>query len=296
MNQTLKKHEANAEHHHHHHAHDLAEPMQPRLFRVLEIWREVPDTFTMTLTPVDGGAVKFAPGQFNMLYVFGVGEVPISISGDPAQTSVLIHTTRAVGKVSQALSALKAGCTVGVRGPFGTDWPIAAAAGMDVVFVAGGIGMAPLRPAIYEAMNNRKKFGNLIVLYGARTPEDILFAREVAKWRGRFDIDVQVTVDRSTGHWQGRVGLVTELISGGGFDPDNTMVFTCGPEGMMRGVVNAFLDHGQPSDRIFLSMERNMKCAVGFCGHCQLGSQFVCRDGPVFRFDKIIESLKVREL
>ncbi len=273
-----------------------ASPMHPRPFRILEIWKELSDTFSMSLTPEDGGPVIFEPGQFNMLYVFGVGEVPISVSGDPSNHSVLIHTTRAVGKVSTALDGLKSGAIVGVRGPFGSRWPLAPAEGKDLVFVAGGIGLAPLRPAIYQAMAERHKFGNIAVLYGARTPEDILFSKELLRWRSRFDIDVQVTVDRATGHWQGRVGLVTKLIASGGFDPDNAVAYTCGPEVMMRHVVDSLHDRGVSFDRIYLSMERNMKCAIGFCGHCQWGPHFVCRDGPVFRYDKIVDTLNIREL
>ncbi len=273
-----------------------AEPMHPRPFRVLDIWKELSDTFSMSLVPEDGGPILFGPGQFNMLYVFGVGEVPISVSGDPNNRSVLVHTTRAVGSVSKALDALKAGDIIGVRGPFGSQWPLDVAEGKDLVFVAGGIGLAPVRPAIYAAMADRHRYGNIAVLYGARTPEDILFAKELLRWKARFDIDVQVTVDRATGHWQGRVGLVTKLIASGGFDPVNTVAYTCGPEIMMLHVVDALHARGIPHDRIYLSMERNMKCGVGFCGHCQWGTSFVCRDGPVFRYDKIAESLKIKEL
>jgi len=271
-------------------------PMHPRPFRILEVSRELSDTFSMTLTPEDGSSVSFEPGQFNMLYVFGVGEVPISISGDPTNRSVIVHTTRAVGSVSAALNEMKPGATVGVRGPFGSAWPLAPAEGKDLVFVAGGIGLAPLRPAIYAAMAERQKYGNIAVLYGARTPEDILFAKELQRWRSRFDIDVQVTVDRATGHWPGRVGLVTNLVALSGFDPDNAVAYTCGPEVMMRFVSAALQERGVTLDRIYISMERNMKCAVGFCGHCQWGSQFICRDGPVFRADQVYDAFNTREL
>ncbi len=280
-------------------AHSYSEgpdPMHPRSFRVLSIKKELPDTFTLSLEPEDGSPVVFGPGQFNMLYVFGVGEIPISVSGDPTDSSVLVHTTRSVGAVSSALNSLKAGATVGVRGPFGSEWPLAVAEGRDLVFVAGGIGLAPLRPAIYKAIKERQKFGNISILFGARTPEDILFTKELLRWKARFDLDVQVTVDRSTGDWQGRVGFVTDLVASGGFDPKNSAAFTCGPEIMMLNVVKALHARGLTYDKIYLSMERNMKCGVGFCGHCQWGSSFVCRDGPVFRYDKIADSLNVREL
>lgn len=272
------------------------DPMHPRPFKVLEIWKELSDTFSMSLVPQDGGPVEFAPGQFNMLYVFGVGEVPISVSGDPTNKGVLVHTTRAVGSVSRALDTLKSGMTVGVRGPFGSQWPLDVAEGKDLVFVAGGIGLAPLRPVIYQAMADRQKYGNIAVLFGARTPEDILFAKELARWKARFDIDVQVTVDRATGPWTGRVGFVTKLVSAGGFDPKNAVAYTCGPEIMMLNSIKALHERGVPYDRIYLSMERNMKCAVGFCGHCQWGNSFICRDGPVFRYDTIADSLKIEEL
>lgn len=289
MRQTAQKHECNC-------YSGNTDPMHPRPFKVLEIWKELSDTFSMSLVPEDGKPIVFAPGQFNMLYVFGIGEVPISVSGDPTNRSVLIHTTRAVGNVSKALDALKAGMTVGVRGPFGSQWPLDVAEGKDLVFVAGGIGLAPLRPVIYQALSERHRYGNIAVLYGARTPEDILFSKELLRWKSRFDLDVQVTVDRATGNWQGRVGYVNKLISSGGFDPNNSIAYTCGPEMMMLNVVKSLHDRGVPHDCIYLSMERNMKCAVGFCGHCQWGSSFICRDGPVYSYDKIADALSVEEL
>lgn len=270
--------------------------MLPRPFHVVEIKRELSDTFTMVLRPEDGGKFNFLPGQFNMLYVFGVGEIPISISGDNNESAVLVHTTRAVGKVSQALDNLKNGDVIGVRGPYGTYWPLSVAEGMDVVFVAGGIGLAPLRPAIYQALNERHKYNNIAILYGARTPEDILFYDEVAQWRTRFDLDVQVTVDRATGDWKGKVGVVPKLVATGGFDRNNVVVYTCGPEIMMHYTCKALQERGVSNDRIFLSMERNMKCGVGLCGHCQWGASFVCRDGPVFRYDQIVSALSIKEL
>lgn len=273
-----------------------ADPMLPRPFRIEKVKRELSDTFTMEMVPAEGGDFRFAAGQFNMLYVFGVGEIPISISGDPGDASKVIHTTRAVGTVSAALDALRAGDTIGVRGPYGNPWPVEQAYGHDVVFVAGGVGLAPLRPAIYQVMANRKRFGKVMVLYGARTPEDILFKKEVEHWRGRFDMDVLVTVDRATGGWAGNVGVVTTLVAKGGFDPSSTAAFVCGPEVMMRYAAQALEKKGVPSDGIWLSIERNMKCGCGLCGHCQWGPDFVCKDGPVFRYDRIVDRLAVREL
>ncbi len=272
------------------------DPMLPRLFRVETLRRELSDTVTLTLKAEDGGAFPFLPGQFNMLYGFGVGEVPISISGDPAAPEVLCHTIRAVGKVSSALAALKPGDSVGVRGPFGTPWPIQECYGSDVLILGGGVGLAPLRPAIHAVFAEREKFGNLVILYGARTPEDILFFKELKAWRSRFDVTCQVTVDRVTGAWNGRVGVVTQLIKGGGFDRPHTRALVCGPEVMMRFAIQALNEHGVSDDRIYLSVERNMRCAVGFCGHCQFGAGFVCKDGPVFRFDRIRDAFRTREL
>lgn len=272
------------------------DPMLPVPFRIERVQRELSDTFTMEMVPTDGGTFSFKAGQFNMLYVFGVGEVPISISGDPADRSKVVHTTRAVGAVTKALDALRSGDEIGVRGPFGTDWPVEAAYGHDLVFVAGGVGIAPLRPAIYQAMANREKFGRVVVLYGARTPEDILFKKELERWRGRFDMDVGVTVDRATGKWSGNVGVVTKLVARGGFDPLHTTAFVCGPEVMMRYVAAELEKKGVARSSVWVSMERNMKCGCGLCGHCQWGPHFVCKDGPVFRFDRIADMFSIREL
>jgi len=271
-------------------------PMVPRPFRVEKVVRDVSDTFTLHLRPEEGRrAFPFAPGQFNMLYLFGVGEVPISISGDPGEPDRLIHTIRSVGTVTARMAALGKGDVVGVRGPFGSAWPVEAAEGSDVVIVAGGVGLAPLRPAIYHIITNRGKYGRLRILYGARTPRDILFRGQLERWSSRLDTFVDVTVDRASGDWHGNVGVVTRLIAHGGFDPDNTVAMVCGPEIMMRFTLQALADRGVASDRTHVSMERNMKCAVGFCGHCQYGGNFVCRDGPVFRFDRIEDIFAVRE-
>lgn len=272
-----------------------ADPMIPRPFRITRVRKELADTFTLDLEPCDGRAMPFRPGQFNMLYVFGVGEVPISISGDPAVPEVLVHTTRAVGTVTRAMWAMKAGQVIGVRGPYGSHWPAEAAEGGDVVVVAGGIGLAPLRPLIHHVLARRERFNRVVVLYGARTPEDILFRREMKALRGRFDVDVHVTVDRATAGWSGPVGVVTRLIAAGGFEAKGASAFVCGPEIMMRAGCDALIRKGVRRDRIWLSMERNMKCALGFCGHCQWGGAFVCKDGPVFNHAKVGDLLPVSE-
>jgi NAD(P)H-flavin reductase len=266
----------------------LADPMIPAPYRIERRIRETHDTFTLHLVASNGvGTPSFKPGQFNMLYVFGVGEVPISISGDPANSSALQHTTRVVGAVTKAMGALKRGDIVGVRGPYGTAWPVAEQKGRDVIVVAGGIGLAPLRPALYHLVRQRNDYRRIVLLYGARTPQDILYPREVEHWRGKFDLDIHVTVDSAAAEWRGNVGVVTTLLGRALFDPSNTVALVCGPEVMMRFTVMGLQKLGIASQQIFLSMERNMKCAVGFCGHCQYGPTFVCKDGPVFRFDRI---------
>ncbi|MGF1640440.1 MAG: FAD/NAD(P)-binding protein [Rhodospirillales bacterium] len=272
-------------------------PMVPRPFRIERVVRDIGDTFTLHLRAADGGQpFPFAPGQFNMLYQFGVGEVPISISGDPGEPDTLVHTIRSVGTVTRAMAALGKGGIVGVRGPFGSAWPMAAGEGHDIVVIAGGIGLAPLRPAVLHVIANRGRYGRLRILYGARTPRDILFRSQLERWSSRLDTFVDVTVDRASGDWRGNVGVVTRLIAHGGYDPAQTVAMICGPETMIRFSVQALLDRGVDDDRIHVSMERNMKCAVGFCGHCQYGGHFVCRDGPVFGFDRIRDIFAVREV
>jgi NAD(P)H-flavin reductase len=275
----------------------LAEPMAPRPFVVERTGLDASDTFTLVLRPQDGAEpFPFAPGQFNMLYLFGIGEVPISISGDPTRPQRLVHTIRALGAVTSGMQQLRRGQGVGVRGPFGSSWPMREAMGRDVLIVAGGVGLAPLRPAIYSLLAHRQNYGRIVVLYGARSPKDILFARQLERWRSRLDLRVDVTVDRAGSSWRGSVGVVTQLIAHGGFDPEDTLAMVCGPEVMIRYAVHTLCDRGIATDRIHVSMERNMRCAVGFCGHCQFGGHFVCRDGPVFRFDRIAELFHVREL
>ncbi len=260
------------------------DPMLPQIYRVRRTHRETHDTFTLEL---EGEPLVFAPGQFNMLYAFGVGECAISISGNPDEPDKLQHTTRVVGTVTTALSKLKPGDRMGIRGPFGSSWPLQAAEGNDVVFVAGGIGLAPLRPAIYRVLVDREKYGKVVLLFGTRTPRDILFRRDLQKWRSRLDMEVLVTVDRAESGWKGNVGVVTNLIRRAPFDRLNTVAAICGPEIMMKFTVRELLQRGVSPENIYITMERNMKCAIGFCGHCQLGPTFICKDGPVFRYDRI---------
>ena len=270
---------------------------QPWLSR--ELWPvvatrpESPDTVTLELEPP--APFTFAPGQFTMLYVPGVGEVPISVSGDPAVTGLVQQTVRDVGMVTHALSTRQPGDQVGVRGPYGTCWPLASAERGDVLVVAGGAGLPPLRPALYRLLAHRERYQRIILLYGARTPADLLFTGELAAWRSRFDLDVQVTVDAAAADWRGDVGVVPDLIGRAPFDPAATTAFVAGPEVMMRFAIRALLAAGVPDGRIFLSAERKMQCAAAMCGHCQLGPFFICRDGPVFCYRPLAPWLRRRE-
>lgn len=273
------------------------DPMVPRRFRIVEKVRETADTYTFTLTPVDGDAAfRFAPGQFNMLYLFGYGEVPISISGDPAAPELLVHTVRAMGSVTHAFATLEAGDMVGVRGPFGSAWPLVAAEGGDVLIVAGGLGLAPLRSAIYRLLAERDRYRRIAILHGARSPETILFAEELRQWRANLDIACEVTVDYAGTDWHGRVGVITQLVALAGFDPQHVTAFVCGPEIMMRFSVEALKKQGVADERIHVSMERSMKCALGHCGHCQFGPAFLCKDGPVLSYDRIRNLVGIAEL
>ena len=272
------------------------DPVVPTPARVLRRRRELADTWTLAIEPEDPGVLRFGPGQFNMLYAPGIGEVAISVSGDPGSPDHLIHTIRDVGKVSHALTRLRSGAILGVRGPFGSMWPVEAAAGRDVVVVAGGLGLAPLRPAIYRLLAERERFGRIALLYGTRSPSDILYVRELERWRRRLDLQLEVTVDHAGEDWHGHIGVVTHLIPRAAFDPADTVALLCGPEIMMRFAALALRDAGVAEDAIHLSMERNMKCALGHCGRCQFGPMLVCRDGAVVSYDRIARLLAVREL
>lgn len=273
-----------------------ADPMRPRPARVLSSRQDTRDTWTLELGLDDGApAPPFAPGQFHMLWPFGVGESAISICGDPAEPGRIVHTVRAVGPVSRAIATAAPGAVLGLRGPFGRGWPIDEARGQDVLFVAGGIGLAPLRPAILRLLARRADYGRAALLVGTRTPDDRLYADELQAWAGR-GLQVLTTVDAAPPGWTGAVGVVTALIARADVDPARAAAFVCGPEVMMRFCALELVRRGVAAERVHLSMERNMRCAVAVCGHCQYGPTLLCRDGPVLSWDRLRDWFAVREL
>jgi anaerobic sulfite reductase subunit B len=271
----------------------------PCFYRVASRREDTGDTVTVELAEPAGPVPAFAPGQFAMLTAFGVGEVPISVSGlgdsGGGRARLLQHTLRAVGAVTGALCAVQPGGLIGVRGPFGVGWDVPSAAGKDIVIVAGGIGLAPLRPVVLTALADRSRYGRIVLLVGARTPGDLLYSGELDRWRCD-GVEVAVTVDRADSAWSGEVGLVTALIKPAGLAPGNSVAFICGPDIMMRVTADALAALGVPAGRIRVSLERNMRCGAGWCGHCQLGPLLVCRDGPVVGYDRAAALMRVREL
>ena len=272
------------------------DPMLPRPCVVRRVHQDTRDTYTLELEPTDGAPLAWLPGQFTMLHAFGVGEAPISISGDPSRPDRIEHTVRNVGSVTAALVAAGPGTVLGVRGPFGTGWDVGTGRGGDVVVVAGGIGLAPLRPAILELIAHRADYDRVVLLYGARTPEDILFTDDLRAWAERDGIVVEVTVDNGQHAWRGRVGLVTQLVTRAGFDAARALALVCGPEVMMRFTATALIERGVRPERVRVSLERNMRCGVGLCGHCQLRELFLCVDGPVLGYDRLAPLMSRAEL
>lgn len=274
-------------------------PYTPTVFRVVRREQEAPDVVTLALAAPGGYPFEFSPGQFNMLTAFGVGEVPISVSSPPGVEHVL-HTVREVGPVTRALCGAEVGAPVGVRGPFGTDWGIDDFVQSDAVVVAGGIGLAPLRGAIdvlVQRMGLPSGPRRVVVLVGARSPDQLIFGADLEAWASR-GADVATTVDLAGGDWKGNVGLVTQLVPGANFDPNRTLALLCGPEVMMRFAVQALIERGvlPTSIRLRISLERNMQCGTGLCGHCQLGPYILCRGGPVVTYPEASRLLAEAEL
>jgi anaerobic sulfite reductase subunit B len=265
----------------------LVAPMPPVRHRVVDARVELPGTVTLAVEPLDEPLAPFRGGQFNMLWAFGAGEVPISLSGDPTRPGPLVHTIRGVSSATVSLCALRTGDVLGVRGPFGNDWGVARARRRDVLLVAGGIGFAPLRPVLYEILADRRSFGRVALLVGAKAPVEVLYTDELARWRRDpyLDLEVLVTVDHPDTTWTGDVGLVTGLLDRAPVDPSRTTAFVCGPEPMMRAVAGDLVTAGVEPAHVRVSLERNMKCGIAHCGHCQLGPTILCRDGPVYGWD-----------
>jgi anaerobic sulfite reductase subunit B len=272
---------------------DLA-PMWPARYVVTGRHAETCDTVTLMLRPAGNPIEPPRPGQFTMLYAFGVGEVPVSISGFH-RGEVLVQTIRAVGAVTRALCAAAPDDMIGVRGPFGTDWQVNIADGRDMLIVAGGIGLAPLRPVVLTALDQRARYDRVVLLVGARSPEELIFTRELETWQRR-GADVRVTVDHGHAGWDGRVGLVTSLIEHAVDDPGDTAAFVCGPEIMMRLSADMLVRRGVPAADIRVSLERNMRCGAALCGHCQLGPLLLCRDGPVVSYAEAAPLVTIKEL
>lgn len=273
-------------------------PWVAQLVRIANIRPETPGVATYEFEFTDrafASAYRFAPGQFNMLYLPGFGESAISISSDPDDPGKLLHTVRVAGNVTRQLARLQVGDQIGLRGPFGSSWPMDDCAGQDIVIATGGIGLAPLRPAICQIINHRDQFGRVCLLYGARTPRDLLYSAEFESWR-ESGVEMHVTVDLADAAWNGAIGVVPALLHPLRLQAGRTRVLTCGPEIMMRFVIFEALARKLETRHIYLSMERNMNCALGFCGHCQLGPAFVCKDGPVFTYEQMEPYLHLEDL
>jgi NAD(P)H-flavin reductase len=272
-----------------------ADAMVPRPFRIVRVIREIDGVFTWHLKALEGAPLNFLPGQFNMIYQFGVGEIPISISGDCRNPGTLVHTIRAVGPVTNAMAQLKRDAVVGIRGPFGRPWPIDAVTRNDIIIVTSTIGLAPLRPLIYEVLHRRQEFGKVAICYGTRGVHDVMFEDDLHRWRARFDVNVHLTVHSAPSGYRGRVGGVASAIHAARIDGPSAQAFVCRSEALTRQAVDTLGERGVTPDRIWLTLERNMKCGIGLCGHCQLGPTFMCKDGPVYRFDQIEPLYSIRE-
>jgi NAD(P)H-flavin reductase len=272
----------------------MRDPFLPHSVTVQDWQAESDEVFTLTV-PAPPGYAGFTPGQFNMLYLPGRGEAAISISGDPRDRGRLKHTVRAVGNVTKALSDVRPSESLGLRGPFGRGWPLDDADGRELLLIAGGIGLAPLRPVLYAALAAPERYARITVMLGARSPKDLLFTEELLRWKFEHGLQFLASVDNATFDWRGDVGVITGLIPRVRMNPEAVTAMICGPEAMIRFCVKGLRDRGVASEAIHVSLERNMKCAVGICGHCQLGPHFLCRNGPVFAYPEVERYLMTRE-
>ncbi len=268
----------------------MSNPYRPAEAEIVERIQESSTVFTLRLRFTDPDLHQrytFQPGQFNMVYLFGVGEVPISIVSDPEDERLYDHTIRAVGRVTRGLAQLRTGDRIGIRGPYGRGWPLARAEGRDVLIVTGGLGCAPVVSVINYVIKRRARFGRLIIMQGVKHSDDLLWRERYQQWATMADTQVVVAADKSGPQWPWRVGRVIEMLDEVELDPARTIAMMCGPEGMMKAAMTRLLQQGVAPQMLFMSMERNMQCAIGHCGHCQYGGKFVCKDGPVFSYDEV---------
>lgn len=268
----------------------------PHAAEIVARKQESPGIFSLNLRIADdtvAAAFHYVPGQFNMLYLYGIGEVPISIVNEAQHGTELVHTVRALGRVTRGLAQLQVGDCIGLRGPYGRGWPIEAARGKDVLVITGGLGCAPVVAVIHHMLRYRNQYGHLTIIQGVRHSDDLIWREHYDSWAAKTDTTVLLVADKAGPGWPGHVGLVTEFLDMN-FNPRRTMAMLCGPELMMRASAEQLTARGLPEEALYLSMERNMQCAVAQCGHCQFGSRFICRDGPVFAYPDVKGLLGVR--
>lgn len=275
----------------------MLNPYLPHQAQIVARIQETPDIFTLRLRFSDiahHARYRFLPGQFNMLHVFGVGEVALSIVSDPQDLHLFDHTIRVVGRVTEALSKLQTGDYLGVRGPFGLGWPMRSAQGRDLILMTGGLGCAPVVSVIHYLMRRRSQYGKLVIIQGVKHSNDLLWRQQYDTWAQYPDTQVLLTADYAGHGWPFNTGRVPELLAEADFNPQNSLAMLCGPEGMMKDSAEALLTQGVSREAIWLSVERSMHCALGHCGHCQLGGHFICKDGPVYPLARIHEWLGVK--
>lgn len=270
----------------------MFDPHLPHVAVIDERTQESSNIFTLRLQYEDTGlqdAFEFAPGQFNMVTLFGVGEIPISIVNDPLDSHFFDHTIRVVGRVSEGMSRLQPGDRVGIRGPFGRGWPMERIKGQDVLLITGGLGCAPLVSVIRYLIRRREDYGHIHILQGVKHSNDLIWREQYDEWAKIRDVHIMLAADVASKGWSGQQGMVTELIDQISLRSQRTVVLLCGPELMMLAAVAALREQGIPDSQIWFSMERNMQCGIGQCGHCQVGPKFVCRDGPVFCYSELAD-------
>jgi NAD(P)H-flavin reductase len=279
------------------HVVNRADPYLPIEAEVVDRLRESDTIFTLRLRVCDPGVrqtFRFEPGQFNMVYLYGVGEVPISIVSDPEYEDLLDHTIRIVGRVTRGLARLRRGDRLGIRGPYGRSWPLERARGHDLTIVTGGLGCAPVVSVINYVLKRRTEFGFLTIIQGVKHSADLIWRERYVEWAKLPRVKVLLAADQGSAHWPWHVGVVTELLDQAPAEPGSTVFMMCGPEVMMRNAARIVSARGHADSDIYLSIERNMQCALGHCGHCQYGAPFVCREGPVFSYGQVKQILGER--